>query len=123
MVRPSCPALVIHPNDAFRKSLIAALDQHHFKVTFVSDEARAAELLHAETFAVILLGLNVASGAGMQSLESAQQARKSSKCGVIILGDPDPQVRTAAPWADETLLKPVDPAYVAQRAHSYCQHR
>ncbi len=121
MLRPSCPVLVIHPNDGFRKALIAALDQHHFKVTFVSDEARAVEILRNETFRVVLLGLNIASRTGMQSLEVLQQTRKAAKCGVIILGDPDPQVRTTAPWADETLLKPVDPTYVAQRAHSYCE--
>ena len=123
MLRPSCPVLVIHPNDAFRKALIAALDQHHFKVTFVSDETHAVELLRKETFRVVLLGLSIASRTGMQSLEVLQQTRKDAKCGVIILGDPDPEVRTTAPWADETLLKPVDPTYVATRAHSYCERR
>jgi CheY-like chemotaxis protein len=123
MLRPSCPALVIHPNDAFRKSLIAALDQHHFKVSFVSDESGVAELLRENKFRVILHGLNMAARTGVQSLEVLQQARQEQKCAVIILADADPQVRTSAPWADETLLKPVDPAYVAQRAHSYCEHR
>jgi DNA-binding response OmpR family regulator len=123
MLRPSCPALVIHPNDAFRKALIAALDQHHFKVSFVSDEQGVEELLREQKFRVILLGLNVAARIGMQSLDVLQQARQGQKCAVIILGDPDPQIRTSAPWADETLLKPVDPAYVAQRAHSYCDNR
>src|SRR3990170_3477142 len=98
MLRPSCPVLVIHPNDAFRRALIAALDQHHFKVTFVSDETRAVEILRNETFRVVLLGLNIASRTGMQSLEVLQQTRKDAKCGVIILGDPDPEVRTTAPW-------------------------
>lgn len=121
MLRPSCPVLVIHPNDAFRKALIAALDQHHFKVSFISDERQVGELLREDDFRVILLGLNMATRTGVQSLEALQQARQDHKCAVIILGDPDPQVRTAAPWADETLLKPVDPAYVAQRAHSYCE--
>lgn len=122
MLRPSCPALVIHPNDAFRKALIAALDQQHFKVTFVPDGEGAAGILQNEMFRVVILGLNLASRAGMDSLEVLQQARADQKCGVIILGDPDPKVRTTAPWADETLLKPVDPSYVAQRARSYCQH-
>ena len=45
MVGPSCPALVIHADDAFRKALIAALDQHHFKVSFVSDEQSVEGLL------------------------------------------------------------------------------
>jgi DNA-binding response OmpR family regulator len=122
MLRPSCPALVIHPNDPFRKALIAALDQAHFKVTFVSDEQRAAELLRDEAFRVVLLGLNMARETGVQSLETLQQAKAANKCCVIILGDPDPQIRTSAPWADEMLLKPVDPSYVAQRAHTYCGH-
>ena len=122
MLRPSCPALVIHPNDAFRKALIAALDQHHFKVSFVSDEERVEERLREQKFTVVLLGLNLATRSGTQSLDVLQQARRDQKCAVIILGDSDPQIRTSAPWADETLLKPVDPAYVAQRAHSYCVH-
>lgn len=122
MLRPSCPALVIHPNDAFRKTLIAALDQHHFKVTFVSDEQRAAELLRDETFSVVLLGVNMTQETGVKSLETLQQAKAANKCCVIILGDPDPQIRTSAPWADEMLLKPVDPSYVAQRARTYCDH-
>jgi DNA-binding response OmpR family regulator len=122
MLRPSCPALVIHPNDSFRKALIAALDQHHFKVTFVSDEKRAAEMLRDETFAVVLLGVNMASLTGVPLLELLQQAKADRKCCVIILGDPDPQIRTSAPWADEMLLKPVDAAYVARRATSYCEH-
>ncbi|MFL6248148.1 MAG: hypothetical protein ACJ74H_19140 [Thermoanaerobaculia bacterium] len=122
MLRPSCPALVIHPNDAFRKSLIAALDQHHFKVSFVSDETRVEELLREDRFRVILHGLNIAARTGVQSLDVLQRAKQERQCAVIILADPDPQVRTSAPWADETLLKPVDPSYVAQRAHSYCEH-
>lgn len=123
MLRPSCPALVIHPDDAFRKTLIAALDQHHFKVSFVSDEQEVGARLREDRFRVVLLGLNIATRTGVQSLDVLRQARQDHKCAVIILGDPDPQVRTTAPWADETLLKPVDPAYVAQRAHSYCERR
>ena len=121
MVRPSFPALVIHEADAFRKSLIATLDQHHFTVTFVSDENLAVDLLRERAFRVVFLGLNVASRAGMRALEPLREARARTKCGVIILGDSDPQLRTLAPWADETLLKPVDPAYVAQRANVYCE--
>jgi DNA-binding response OmpR family regulator len=123
MVQPSCPALVIHIDDAFRKSLIASLDQHHFTVTFAPDGEHADDLLRSRKFSVVLLGLSLATRAGMQSLEILREARERNQCGVIILGDPDPQLRTCAPWADETLLKPVDPAYVAQRAHSYCDHR
>jgi DNA-binding response OmpR family regulator len=121
MVRPSCPALLIHEADAFRKSLIATLDQHHFTVTFASEEDGAIDLLRDRTFHIVLLGLNVGTRAGMQSLEPLREARERTKCGVIILGEPDPQLRTFAPWADETLLKPVDPAYVAQRANVYCE--
>lgn len=122
MVRPSCPVLVIHENDAFRKQLIVSLDQHHFTVTFVPDGPRAIELARDGAFRVILLGLNLTTGQGMQSLDALQQARGDNHCGVIILGDPDPAIRTRVPWADETLLKPVDPAYVAQRANTYCKH-
>lgn len=121
MVRPSCPALLIHEADAFRKSLIATLDQQHFTVTIVPDGTSAVDLLRDRKFRVVLLGLNVASRVGLQSLEPLREARARTKCGVIILGEADPQLRTFAPWADETLLKPVDPAYVARRAHVYCE--
>ena len=122
MVRPSCPALVIHENDAFRKGLIASLDQHHFTVTFVPDGPGAIDLVRDGTFRVILLGLNLTTGKGTHSLDALQRAREQGQCGVIILADPDPEIRTRAPWADETLLKPVDPAYVARRANTYCNH-
>jgi hypothetical protein len=39
---------------------------------------------------------------------------------VIILGESNPQLRDYARIADETLLKPVDPNYVADRARTYC---
>jgi DNA-binding response OmpR family regulator len=120
MIRPSCPALVIHDDDAFRKSLIAALDQHHFTVTFASDGDGAVDLLRSRTFQVVLLGVNIATQNGMQSLEPVREARERLKSCVIILGDAHPQLRNCAPWADETLLKPVDAAYVATRARSYC---
>jgi DNA-binding response OmpR family regulator len=119
MVRPSCPALVIHDDDAFRKTLIAALDQQNFTVTFAADGDGAVAILRSRKFNVVLLGLNLAAKTGLQTLEYLQQA-KPQNCGVLILGDPDPQLRTFAPWADETMLKPVDAAYVATRARSYC---
>jgi DNA-binding response OmpR family regulator len=122
MVRPSCPALVIHADDAFRKSLIATLDQHHFTVTFAPDGEDAADLLRERKFRVVIVGLSVANHVGMQSLELLREIRERDQFGVIILGDPDPGLRTFAPWADETLLKPVDATYVAQRANSYCAH-
>lgn len=120
MVRPSCPALVIHEDDAFRKSLIAMLDQHNFTVTFAADGDGALEILAHRRFNVVLLGLNLVTQRGLRSLEYLQREKTQIKCGVIILGDPNPQIRTYAPWADETLLKPVDPEYVVSRARSYC---
>lgn len=120
MVRPSCPALVIHDDDAFRKSLIATLDQHNFTVTFADDGDGALELLAKRRFNVVLLGVNLATQKGLRSLEYLQREKMHIKCGVIILGESNPQIRTYAPWADETLLKPVDAAYVATRARSYC---
>ena len=119
MVRPSCPALVIHDDDAFRKSLIATLDEQNFTVTFAAD-AEAVDILGKRRFNVVLLGLNLSTQTGLRSLEFLRQSKTKLGCGVLILGDPDPQIRTYAPWADETLLKPVDPAYVVTRARSYC---
>lgn len=120
MVRPSCPALVIHDDDAFRKSLIATLDQHNFTVTFSSDGDDAVDLLRNRKFSVILLGVNLAASKGLRALEYLRESKEGLGCGVLILGDPDPGIRAYAPWADETLLKPVDPAYVATRARTYC---
>jgi len=120
MVRPSCPALVIHDDDAFRKSLIATLDQHNFTVTFAADGDGAVDLLRNRKFNVILLGVNLATENGLRSLEYLRESKGILGCGVLILGDPDPRIRTYAPWADETLLKPVDPTYVATRARTYC---
>lgn len=120
MVRPSCPALVIHDDDAFRKSLIATLDQHNFTVTVSSDGEDAVALLRDRRFNVIVLGVNLATERGLRTLEYLRGAKESLGCGLIILGDSDPRIRTYAPWADETLLKPVDPAYVATRARAYC---
>lgn len=121
MIQPSCPALVVHGDDAFRKKLIATLDQQHFAVTFAGDGDEATDLIRARTFNVVILGLNLASGAGTKALEVLRDERASNvKCGVMILGDPDPRIRTCAPWADEMLLKPVDASYVATRARAYC---
>ncbi|HVE73361.1 MAG TPA: response regulator [Thermoanaerobaculia bacterium] len=120
MVRPSCPAFVIHDDDAFRKSLIAALDQQNFTVTFDSDGDGAVDILRKRRFNVVLLGVNLATNAGARALDYLRNAKQKLSCGVMILGDPDPNIRTFAPWADETLLKPVDAAYVATRARSYC---
>lgn len=121
MVRPSCPVLVIHDDDAFRKNLIAALDRQHFTVTVTTDGASALEILGRRQFRVVLLGLNLATGVGVRSVDALREARQRGGLGVIIVGDSDPRLRTCAPWADETLLKPVDPDYVAQRANTYCR--
>lgn len=120
MVRPSCPALVIHDDDAFRRSLIATLDQNNFMVTFAPDGDGAVDILKNRRFNVVILGLNLQTRNGLRSLEVLRAEKTNIKCGVIILGDPSPDIRTYAPWADETLLKPVDAAYVATRALSYC---
>lgn len=120
MVRPSCPALVIHDDDAFRKSLIAALDQQNFTVTFATDGDGAVDFLRKRKFNVVLVGVNLATKAGMRALDYLRGEKQKMSCGVLILGDPDPQIRTYASWADETLLKPVDAMYVATRARSYC---
>ncbi|HYH07418.1 MAG TPA: response regulator [Thermoanaerobaculia bacterium] len=120
MVRPSCPALVIHNDDAFRKRLIAALDENNFTVTYDTDGDGVLAVLGSRTFNVVLLGVNLETTVGTRALEYLRARKTHVKCGVIILGDPDPRIRTYAPWADETLLKPVDPQYVASRARSYC---
>lgn len=120
MVRPSCPALLIHDDDEFRKKLIATLDQQHFTVTFAEDGPEAIDHLTARTFAVVLLGVNLATRRGVQALDYLRGQREAVKCGLIILGDPDPEIRTYASWANETLLKPVDAEYVVARARTYC---
>lgn len=119
-IAPSCQALLIHDDDSFRKSLIVTLDTNHFAVTFTTDGDAALQQLRDRTFRVILLGVSLKAQKGMQAAAFLRENRKAAKCGVIILGDPDPEIRTFAPWADETLLKPVDPDYVAQRALVYC---
>ena len=119
-VTPSCHALLIHEDDAYRKSLIATLDARHFAVTFATDSDEALQHLRAGNFRVILLGVSLQAKKGLKAAAFLHENRDVVKCGVIILGDPDPAIRTFAPWADETLLKPVDPGYVAQRALVYC---
>ena len=120
MVRPSCPALVIHPDDDFRKALITALDEQHFSVTFATDGDGAVDLLRKSGFKVVLVGLNLATQDGVRALSALRDAQDVKRCGVLILGDADPKIRTYAPWADETMFKPVDASYVATRARAYC---
>jgi DNA-binding response OmpR family regulator len=119
-VAPSCQALLIHDDDSFRKSLIATMDQKHFAVTYAEDGDEAVDYMQTRKFSVILVAVDLKSGKGLRSTDYLATNRSSVKCGVIILGEPDPQLRTFAPWADETLLKPVDPEYVATRARVYC---
>jgi DNA-binding response OmpR family regulator len=121
MVQPSCPVLVVLDDDPFRKSLIRALDLKHFSVTFAADGEEAVDLLRkrAESFKVILLGIDLGKQKGMNTVQFLRQ-RRNGTCGVIIIGEPTPELRTFAPWADETLMKPVDPDYVATRARTYC---
>lgn len=120
MVRPSCPALLIHDDDEFRKKLIVTLDQENFSVTFAPDGRSAIDHMKARRFSVLLLGVNVTTRRGIEALDYLRKQRHSIKCGVILLGDPHPDIRTFAILADETLLKPVDPQYVATRARAYC---
>ncbi len=121
MVQPSCPVLLVHDDDAFRRSLIATLDQKGFSVTSAADGAPALDILREREFHVVILGLDLKTNSGAASLEYLRENRQQARCGTIILGESDPRVRTFAPWVDETLLKPVDPDYVASRARSYCR--
>jgi DNA-binding response OmpR family regulator len=119
-VLPSCPALVIHDDDAFRRKLIATLDEKHFTVTFSTDGDDALKLLADRSYRVVLVGVDLARRKGLTALDFLRDHRDPARCGVIILGDPNPDLRAYAPWADETLLKPVDAGYVADRARTYC---
>lgn len=121
-VEPSCPALLILDDDDFRKNLIKVFDQRHFMVTFASEGDGALDHLRetSRRFRVIILGLDLNSGKGLQALDYLREHREEVGCGLIILGEPHPDIRTYTPWADETLLKPVDAAYVAARARTYC---
>ena len=121
-VAPSCPALVIHDDDAFRKSLIATLDQKHFTVTVSTDGPDAVKMLQERPFKIVVLGVDLKNRAGLAVLEYLRKNRSTVSGAVIIVGDPNPQLRAYAAAADETLLKPVDASYVAARARVYCGH-
>ena len=118
-VTPSCPALLIHDDDAFRKSLIAMLDQKHFTVTICGDGPEAVKMLRDRPFKIVVLGVDLKNNRGLTALE---YLRKNKRSGVIIIGESSPQLRSYAGAADETLLKPVDASYVAARARVYCGH-
>ena len=118
-VAPSCPALVIHDDDSFRRSLIAALDQSHFTVTYLTDGPEAVRVLRERSFKIVLVSLDLTRSRGLVALAYLREHRKTVN-GIIILGDPNPELRAYAALADETLLRPVDPKYVADRARVYC---
>ena len=122
MVEPSCQALVILDDDEFRRTLIRTLDQQQFSVTFSADGDEALTLLEKnhQSFKVVIVGLDLSSRRGTKALAYLREHRERIRCGLIIVGEPNPQIRTFAPWADETLLKPVDADYVAKRARTYC---
>jgi two-component system sensor histidine kinase BarA len=122
MVSPSCPALVVHDDDAFRKSLIATLDQQHFTVTVRDHGDDALRALQTRTFQVILINLDLNRGKGLDALDYILDNRAAIKAKVIIVGEPNPDLRKHAKAADETLIKPVDAAYVVERARAYCRH-
>jgi len=121
-VEPSCPAFLCHDDGEFRRALIKVLDQTHFAVTFAASDDEAVSVLRERTdeFRVVLLSVDLQTNRGLKPLEFLRDHRGGARCGVIILSDAHPDIRTVAPWADETLLKPVDPTYVATRARAYC---
>lgn len=121
MIQPSCPVCLIHDDDPFRAQLVQALDRSHFSVTVAIDGADAITKLKERDFRVVVVGVDLNRGSGRNALDYLQQHHDDIACGVIILGNADPGLLTLAPWADETLRKPVDPAYVATRARAYCE--
>lgn len=57
----------------------------------------------------------------MKALSYINENRGSLKgLSVLVIGEPNPELRNHTATADETLLKPVDPSYVADRARAYC---
>ena len=120
MVTASCPALLVLDDDEFRRTLIKTLDEQHFTVSFTPDGDDAIKLIEGRRFRIIIVGLNVKSGKGVQALEHLRENKGDR--AVIIIGDASPETRTFAPWADETLLRPVDANWIVKRARSYCGH-
>lgn len=120
MIQPSCPALLVHDDDAFRAQLVKALDANHFSVTVATDGADAIAALSDRVYRVLILGFDGGSGSGRQTLDYLREHHEQVTCGIVVLGNANPELLTLAPFADETLRKPVDPAYVATRARAYC---
>lgn len=89
-------------------------------MTFAADGPAAVDILKDRTFRVVIVGVELKSRKGLATLDFLEANRTRARCGVMILGESDPNIRTFAPWADETLLRPVDAAYVANRARAYC---
>lgn len=118
-VAPSCPVLLIHEDDEFRKKLIAALDERHFSVTFCCDGPDALSAIHEKPFRVIVIGLDIGSRVGMAAFDYVRD-HDGFGASVILVCEPNANMRDLARTADETLLKPVDPVYVAERARVYC---
>ena len=120
VVAPSCNVLLIHDEGEFRKRLIATLDAQHFSVAYGLDGEGALQLLSERMYQVVLVGVDLKRKKGLKILDHLRDHREHLKCGIIVIGEPDPALRTFAPWVDETLMKPVDPDYIAQRARTYC---
>ena len=120
-VTPSCPALLVHADDSFRQSLIARLDEEHFSVTYTADGAEAVKTLEERAFKVILVAVDLKRRIGLDVLRYLAENHPQDS-GIIIIGEPDPDLRSYTRVADETLLKPVDANYVADRARTYCRH-
>lgn len=120
VVTPSCPVLLLHLDDDFRKKLIVELDRNHFSVAYFDDDSAAQQALADRPFRVILLSLDVAQRRGLPLLDYVRGHRNDLGAALIVIGEPHPELRTHALIADETLIKPVDPAYVVDRARTYC---
>jgi DNA-binding NtrC family response regulator len=120
-VTPSCPVLLVHSDDPFRQSLIVELDRKHFTVTYTDDPAEAKKALQQKSFKVILVAVDLKRRVGLEMLDYLDTASVNGSA-ILIIGEPDPGLRAYAKAADETLLKPVDATYVADRARVYCGH-
>jgi len=96
---------------------------NHFRyIAAVPDGDGAVQAIDGRSFHVILLAVDVTKRRGMVALEHLRANRQRIQSRVILIGEPNPELRNYAKVADETLLKPVDPQYVAERARAYCKH-